>query len=450
MTMTMAGGVGGGPGTWNIYIIYIYISPFKGVLAALSFKKLMASLISQDSVVGKYSSGEYPREATPENCCSGFWCSYDDISFYFERSSVSSLVLGVCSSSSPSSSSSHHHHHHHPPPPPPHHHHHHHQNRKYLQSKWYFNTKSNFCLLLWTHIKQILLSPPYQLSQMPAPSHENHWSHWPGTASPPTFQPETRSDMVHFQNTPHVDTPEKLTAGTEKWSFNSDDFLFISKVIFWIQHSSETSCIETLPFIPAQDMLGLSSNLLWFCVEHPFSSTQKTNTWNQLNIDPWKLTWNLKIIQLKRKLIFRTSILVFHVNFSGDVTKPPFPSRLIRVNLFKVFLFPSNSTDPPHSWRRPRKNAYHLAVFVQQRSKHSRVRLSGRVLLLQVQHLWGAAWKLQNSTGASKSSDVLCMIFQWFERNSFRLTLNKIGKCTVDGRNPAAVDFLVCPYIYGV
>ena len=101
-------------------------------------------------------------------------------------------------------------------------------------------------------------------------------------------------------------------------------FLFISEVIFWIQHSSDTSCIETLPFIPAQDMLGLSSNLLWFCVKHQFSSTQKTNTWNQLNIDPWKLTWNLKIIQLKRKLIFRTSILVFHVKFSRGVTKPPF------------------------------------------------------------------------------------------------------------------------------
>lgn len=52
--------------------VYIHISPFKGVLAALSFKKLMASPISQDSVVGKYSSGEYPREAAPENCCSGF------------------------------------------------------------------------------------------------------------------------------------------------------------------------------------------------------------------------------------------------------------------------------------------------------------------------------------------------------------------------------------------
>ena len=114
-------------------------------------------------------------------------------------------------------------------------------------------------------------------------------------------------------------------------------FLFISEVIFWIQHSSDTSCIETVPFIPAQDVLGLSSNLLWFCVKHPFSSTQKPNTWNQLNIDPWKLTWNLKILQLNRKLIFRTSILGFHVSFRA-CNQAPFPSRS-RVNPFKAAVF---------------------------------------------------------------------------------------------------------------
>ncbi len=33
----------------------------------------------------------------------------------------------------------------------------------------------------------------------------------------------------------------------------------------------------------------------------------------------WKLTWNLKITQLKRKVIFQTSILRFHVNFPGYI-----------------------------------------------------------------------------------------------------------------------------------
>ena len=36
-------------------------------------------------------------------------------------------------------------------------------------------------------------------------------------------------------------------------------------------------------------------------------------------IHPGKLTWNIKIGQLKRKIIFQTSIFVFHVNFQGCI-----------------------------------------------------------------------------------------------------------------------------------
>ena len=35
------------------------------------------------------------------------------------------------------------------------------------------------------------------------------------------------------------------------------------------------------------------------------------------NIHPWRLTWNLKITCLKRKIIFQTSIFGFHVDFQG-------------------------------------------------------------------------------------------------------------------------------------
>ena len=34
-------------------------------------------------------------------------------------------------------------------------------------------------------------------------------------------------------------------------------------------------------------------------------------------LHPWKLTWNLKVTPLKRKIIFQISILGFHVNFRG-------------------------------------------------------------------------------------------------------------------------------------
>ena len=39
-------------------------------------------------------------------------------------------------------------------------------------------------------------------------------------------------------------------------------------------------------------------------------------TWN-LNLHPGRLTWNLKITQLKRKIIFQTIIFRFHVNLPG-------------------------------------------------------------------------------------------------------------------------------------
>ena len=41
----------------------------------------------------------------------------------------------------------------------------------------------------------------------------------------------------------------------------------------------------------------------------------------QKNMNPGRLTWNLKITQLKRKIIFQTIIFRFHVNLPG--CKPP-------------------------------------------------------------------------------------------------------------------------------
>ncbi len=45
------------------------------------------------------------------------------------------------------------------------------------------------------------------------------------------------------------------------------------------------------------------------------------------NVHPGRLTWNLKITYLKRKIIFQTSIIMFHVNLPGctswDFKSPP-------------------------------------------------------------------------------------------------------------------------------
>ena len=40
---------------------------------------------------------------------------------------------------------------------------------------------------------------------------------------------------------------------------------------------------------------------------------------SQHGLNPGKLTWNLKITCLKRKIIFQTSIFGFHVNFQGCI-----------------------------------------------------------------------------------------------------------------------------------
>ena len=43
-------------------------------------------------------------------------------------------------------------------------------------------------------------------------------------------------------------------------------------------------------------------------------------------IHPGRLTWNLQITQLKRKIIFQTSIFGFHVNLQGCTLVLPFPA----------------------------------------------------------------------------------------------------------------------------
>ena len=48
---------------------------------------------------------------------------------------------------------------------------------------------------------------------------------------------------------------------------------------------------------------------------------------NMLNmLHPGRLTWNLKITYLKRKIIFQTSIIMFHVNLRG-CNVPPYLSK---------------------------------------------------------------------------------------------------------------------------
>ena len=64
---------------------------------------------------------------------------------------------------------------------------------------------------------------------------------------------------------------------------------------------------------------------------------------------PWKFTWNLKITQLKRTIIFQTSIFGFHVNFPVFLrnfhlsTFPCFTSALLRKRCLLYLPQESNS-----------------------------------------------------------------------------------------------------------
>ena len=59
----------------------------------------------------------------------------------------------------------------------------------------------------------------------------------------------------------------------------------------------------------------LSEIETWIKVEVPWGELNLNTLYE--HIHPWKLTWNLKITPLKRKIIFQISILGFHVNFRG-------------------------------------------------------------------------------------------------------------------------------------
>ena len=67
-------------------------------------------------------------------------------------------------------------------------------------------------------------------------------------------------------------------------------------------------------------------------------------------LHPGKLTWNLKITCLKRKIIFQTSIFGFHVNFQGCTYLSDF--RLLGMSDFVV----QDATNQPPPNFRPKKS----------------------------------------------------------------------------------------------
>ena len=75
------------------------------------------------------------------------------------------------------------------------------------------------------------------------------------------------------------------------------------------------------------------------------------------SLHPWKLRWNQKITQLKRKIIFQTFICGFHVNFPGCMLPFGIIQKCIRVSL-KSWLKTIWNSSPKmalmiQTWRHP-------------------------------------------------------------------------------------------------
>ena len=76
----------------------------------------------------------------------------------------------------------------------------------------------------------------------------------------------------------------------------------------------------------------------------------------KMQLHPGRLTWNLQITHLKRKMIFQTSMIMVHVNLPGctlEVNQPPF-SKMVVPNLEDV----SNPYEKNMVVRKPTKNGW--------------------------------------------------------------------------------------------
>ncbi len=73
--------------------------------------------------------------------------------------------------------------------------------------------------------------------------------------------------------------------------------------------------VENGSFRLAKDISNVANS---WCMSSNGQETQRfVQTFEVLHLHPGRLTWNLKITCLKRKIIFQTSISMFHVNLRG-------------------------------------------------------------------------------------------------------------------------------------
>ena len=80
----------------------------------------------------------------------------------------------------------------------------------------------------------------------------------------------------------------------------------------------KTSCLVLFPW--------LISPFFW---GKPFPRNRPNKIYNEasLHVHPGRLTWNLQITHLERKVIFQTSMIVVHANLPGCIANLGFPDQ---------------------------------------------------------------------------------------------------------------------------
>ena len=82
-------------------------------------------------------------------------------------------------------------------------------------------------------------------------------------------------------------------------------------IFTYIYHTNQANIWVNIPFVPMDPSLGCSENPSE--IEHQESPTIIFKH----HIHHGRLTWNLQITHFERKMIFQTSMIMFHVNLQG-------------------------------------------------------------------------------------------------------------------------------------
>ena len=133
--------------------------------------------------------------------------------------------------------------------------------------------------------------------------------------------PEKRCHMLVFGRLANLGAPESCMARTcFEDDLHKEYSIFLIFFRCLIFHVSFFGGMYSVHWIyPAPRMPVTTSNT--FLVANPLSTQPSFSTVTGPGVHPGRLTWNMQITHLERKMIFQTSMIMFHVNLQGCGSK---------------------------------------------------------------------------------------------------------------------------------